>query len=186
MTLKDELTSACAGLRSLFGATACSCALATEDGTELEFVAADGVGAEAIVGVRLPVSRGIVGFVAVAGQPIAIADVANDQRFARDIAEATDHVPTTIIAAPLLDDEGETIGVLEVLDPSRAEGESGPDVRGGAAAELAVLSVVATQVAAVIRLHRRLDELAGGETGAEVRLARRVLDAVAAYRREEA
>ena len=69
MTLKDELTSACAGLRSLFGATACSCALATEDGTELEFVAADGVGAEAIVGIRLPVSRGLVGFVAAPGSP---------------------------------------------------------------------------------------------------------------------
>src|SRR3712207_8542927 len=49
-------------------AAACSCALASEDGTELEFVAADGAGADQIRGVRLPAGRGIAGFVALSGQ----------------------------------------------------------------------------------------------------------------------
>jgi signal transduction protein with GAF and PtsI domain len=185
MTLEAELAAACAGLRGLFGAAACSCALATEDGTELEFVAADGAGAEAIVGVRLPVSRGIAGFVAIAGQPIAIADVAADQRFARDVAESTEYVPSAILAAPLFDEAGETIGVLEVLDPVRPDGDSRLGAQRGGAADLAVLGLVATQVAAVVRLSRRLD-LDGDDARAEVRLARRVLDAVAAYHRDEA
>ena len=43
MTLITELTAVCASLRGLFGAAACSCALAVEDGAELEFVAADGL-----------------------------------------------------------------------------------------------------------------------------------------------
>ena len=84
MSLETELQAACAATRGLFGAAACSCALALDEGAELEFVAADGAGAENIVGVRLPIGRGIAGFVALSGQPIAITDVANDERFARD------------------------------------------------------------------------------------------------------
>jgi signal transduction protein with GAF and PtsI domain len=183
MTLVDELRAACAGTRSIFGAAACSCALATEDGAELEFVAADGAGAEAIVGVRLPVSRGIAGFVALSGQPVTIADVAADHRFARDIAEGTDYVPQTIIAAPLLDHEGETLGVLEVLDPVRPDDESRIGGQRGGVAELAVLTVIAAQVARVVELHRQLEGDADRE--AQVRLAREVLAAVASYTRDE-
>ena len=185
MTLDAELRAACAATRSIFAAAACSCALATPDGAELEFVAADGAGAEAIIGVRLPVSRGIAGFVALSGQPISIADVGLDQRFARDIAESTDYVPTAILAAPLLDEDGETIGVLEVLDPVRPEDESRIGVQRGGVAELAVLTTVAAQVASVVRLSRRLDELTDGSTAAELRLARDVLAVVATYAQEQ-
>lgn len=183
MTLEDDLRAACAGTRSIFGAAACSCALATEDGAALEFVAADGAGADAIVGVRLPVSRGIAGFVALSGQPITIADVTADHRFARDVAESTDYVPQTIIAAPLLDDDGETLGVLEVLDPVRPDDESRIGAQRGGVAELAVLTVIAGQVASVVRLHRRIADDADRE--AQVRLAREVLAAVASYGQEQ-
>jgi signal transduction protein with GAF and PtsI domain len=183
MTLEDDLRAACAGTRSIFGAAACSCALATDDGGALEFVAADGAGAEAIVGVRLPVSRGIAGFVALSGQPVTIADVGADHRFARDVAESTDYVPQTIIAAPLLGGDGETLGVLEVLDPVRPDDESRMGAQRGGVAELAVLTVIASQVAAVVALHRRLGEDADRE--AQVRLARQVLAAVEAYAQDE-
>lgn len=182
MSLASELEAACAATRGLFSAAACSCALAADDGTELEFVAADGAGAAAIVGVRLPVSRGIAGFVALSGQPIAIADVARDDRFARDVAESTDYVPTTILAAPLVDDEGETIGVLEVLDPAHPDDESRIGTQRGTVAELSVLTVVAAQVARTVQLARRLDEDPGRE--AQLRLARDVLAAAEAYGRD--
>jgi GAF domain-containing protein len=51
------------------------------------------------------------------GQPIAVRDVETDARFARDVAESTHYVPTSILAAPLFDEEGEAAGVLSVLDP---------------------------------------------------------------------
>lgn len=198
MRIESELQAACAATRGLFGAAACSCALALEDGGELEFVAADGAGAENIVGVRLPVSRGIAGFVALSGQPIAIGDVARDERFARDVAEATEYVPTAILAAPLLDDQGETIGVLEVLDPAHLDDEARMGGQRGTVAELAALTVVAASMASVVRLSRLLDATTDVPADAELltalaeltandakgaRLARDVLVAMASYAR---
>ena len=203
--LQRELRAAVRATRQLFGAAACSCALASEAGDALRFVAADGAGADAIVGLEIPVSRGIAGWAALTGQPIAVADVEKDARFARDVAESTEYVPSTILAVPVMSDEGEVSGVIEVLDPSRPEGGSGLGGQRGSAAELAVLTLVATQVSTVIRVHRTLgswessalhDPAAAGQesraltgalesltaTGPEgVRLAQQVLDAVAEF-----
>jgi signal transduction protein with GAF and PtsI domain len=103
--------------RALFSAAACSIALVAEDGGTLEFVASDGAGAHEIVGMSIPVGRGIAGWAAMSGQPIAVRDVQTDARFARDVAESTHYVPTAIYAAPMLDAAGEVLGVVSVLDP---------------------------------------------------------------------
>lgn len=103
--------------RALFSAGACSIALVDDDGSTLEFVASDGAGADEIVGVTIPVSRGIAGWAAMSGQPIAVRDVQTDARFARDVAESTRYVPTAIYAAPMIDPDGEVLGVVSVLDP---------------------------------------------------------------------
>jgi GAF domain-containing protein len=114
---RPSLTPAVAAIRALYDAAACSVALVGEDGATLTYVTSDGAGAEEIVGVELPVSRGIAGWTVMSGQPIAVRDVETDARFARDVAESTHYVPTSILAAPLFDDEGEAAGVLSVLDP---------------------------------------------------------------------
>src|SRR5205085_1675675 len=80
--LQQELEAAVTRVRQLYGAAACSFAQVEPDGATLRFVAADGAGADNIVGVTLPVSRGIVGWVAVSGEPMQV-DVTRDQRFAR-------------------------------------------------------------------------------------------------------
>jgi signal transduction protein with GAF and PtsI domain len=104
--------------RALFRAAACSIAHVDEEGETLRFVASDGEGADQIVGVTIPVSRGIAGWAAMSGQPIAVRDVRTDARFARDVAESTNYVPTAIYAAPMLDSTGEVLGVVSVLDPA--------------------------------------------------------------------
>jgi signal transduction protein with GAF and PtsI domain len=143
-SLHTELTRAVAAIRSLFSAAACSCALVDDDGETLRFVAADGAGADAIVGVTLPVSRGIAGWTVMSGQSLVVADVREDSRFARDVAEATQYVPETILASPLIGDDGEVAGVLEVLDPQQRGEHSGFD--------LDVLGLVAAQLATMVRL----------------------------------
>jgi signal transduction protein with GAF and PtsI domain len=166
-SLRSELDSAVAGVRSLFNAAAVSCARVQADGASLTFVASDGVGSDAIVGVELPVSRGIAGWVVMSGQPIVTSEVSRDARFARDVAEATDYIPETIIAAPMVDHDGETIGVIEVLDPQSVGAHTGRD--------LDTLSLVATQIASIIRLcevydalgHSLLRSLAAGSTSTE-------------------
>ena len=179
----DHLRNAVVATRQLFGAAACSCALVDAAGEVLTFVAADGAGAAAIVGVEIPVSRGIAGWAALSGQAIAVADVAGDARFARDVAESTDYVPRSLLAAPLMTVDGEVAGVLEVLDPARAASGSSLGEHHGSAAEIAVLTLVASQVAAVLRLAGDADAVAGPGSAAVGRVVRRLAAADPASRR---
>jgi signal transduction protein with GAF and PtsI domain len=112
------LGAAVGALRQLFDAAACSISLVDAEGAELEFVAADGAGAAEIVGQTVPVGRGIAGWAAMSGQPIAVSDVQADPRFARDVAESTAYIPRAILAAPLMGGDGDVLGVLSVLDPA--------------------------------------------------------------------
>lgn len=196
-----ELDAAVSAIRALLGAAACSCALVSESGDELVFVAAEGAGADAIVGVAIPAGRGIAGWAALSGQPIAVGDVATDSRFARDVAESTEYIPQRILAAPLLSADGEVSGIIEVLDPAAPPGGSSLGQLTGTSAELAVLTTVAAQVAAVVRVTGRLEsegrgagmttlvdrcrEISGSGPDA-VRLAERVLGALADHLRDDA
>jgi len=127
-------------VRRLFAAAACSVALVDDDGETLRFVASDGAGADAIVGVTIPVSRGIAGWAAMSGQPISVRDVQTDARFARDVAESTNYVPSSILAAPMMTTEGEVMGVTSVLDPSVEEASDWTlQVLGTLASQMAML-----------------------------------------------
>ena len=145
------LTSAVALARRAFGAAACSVALLDDDGEHLVFVAAEGDGAHAVVGLRLPVSLGIAGWAVSSGQPIAVDQVQRDPRFARDVAESTGYVPRTILAAPL-ETADSVLGVIEVLDRTPVAQRD----------DLGLLSLVAHQLALGLELSRRTSELSSG------------------------
>lgn len=172
MAADPDLTASVAAVRALFGAAACSCALVDEEGSSLTYVAADGEGAREILGVVLPVGRGIAGWAVMSGQPIAVRDVTADPRFARDVAEATRYVPTSILAAPLFDDAGDALGVLSVLDSTVDESSDWT---------LAVLGTLASQAAALVSVVRRAP--AAVEASRLEELARRVLAATEDYHR---
>lgn len=99
----------------IFGAAAASMALVDESGEQLVFRVAHGAGAEAVVGMRIPIHKGIAGYVALTGQPIAISNVLEDTRFNQDFAKSTGYVPASILAVPLISRD-QVIGVMEVLD----------------------------------------------------------------------
>ncbi len=99
----------------LFDAEAASIALFEQDPDRLEFRVAAGEQGAGAVGLTVPPTQGIAGFVYSTGQALSLSDVANDPRFNRDAAEQTGYVPRSIAAAPLLDEEG-AVGVLQVLD----------------------------------------------------------------------
>jgi GAF domain-containing protein len=99
----------------IFGAAAASIALVDEQEQMLEFRVAYGAGNQSLVGMRIPIDKGIAGYVAMTGQPIAISDVRKDARFNQDFAKSTGYVPSSILATPLLFEE-RVIGVMEVLD----------------------------------------------------------------------
>jgi GAF domain-containing protein len=101
--------------RAIFAARASSVFLLDEDADELVFEAVSGEGAESLIGQRIAASTGIAGWVLVTRQPLVLEDVANDPRFARDVAESTGYVPQGLMCVPLLHEE-KALGVLNVLD----------------------------------------------------------------------
>jgi GAF domain-containing protein len=112
----DEVLEAiCEAAQVAFGARACSIAVFDPDEGDLEFLAATGVAAASVVGMRLPVKRGIAGYVVASGQALAVHDVQRDPRFDRETAEATGYLPQSILAVPI-ETATEVAGVLEVLD----------------------------------------------------------------------
>lgn len=132
--------------RAIFGAKASSIFLLDEDAEELVFEAVSGEGEGDLVGLRLPASAGIAGWVLVTRQPLAIDDLASDPRFSRGAAERTGYVPDAMMAVPLLHEET-ALGVLSVLDP--------PEGASFGIAELDVLGLFAAQAAIALDLLRR-------------------------------
>ena len=124
----------------MFEAAACSIALTDPSNGELVYEAAWGAGASEVVGMRLPPGVGIAGAVVASGDGVFVPECRKDPRFARQVAAGTGYVPYTMVVAPLVR-EGETIGVLSVLD--RRDG--GPYLREdlGKVALFADLAVVA-------------------------------------------
>ena len=128
--------------RAIFGAEASSVCLLDEEAGELVFEAVAGQGEAFLVGHRIPAHRGIAGYVAMSGEPIVVDDLVDDTMFARDIAESTEFVPSSLMAAPLLFGD-RTLGVLEVLDPSPRERSN--------LADLELLTLFAHQAATALR-----------------------------------
>lgn len=179
----NGLTAVCALARWSTQAAAVSVATVADD--HLRYVAADGVGAAAIVGTRLPAGRGIAGFVAATGQSITVREPASDPRFARDTAESTGYVPASIQCVPVEDAAGDVVAVVSVLD--RTANPLGPGVPGvplERVTELvaALLAAEATgdvgEGAAVAELDARLTRLAHDDRTRALTAFGAILDAL--------
>lgn len=134
----------------IFGAAAASIALVDEKGQALEFKVAYGAGRDDVVGMRIPLDRGIAGYVAMTGQPIAVSDVQQDTRFNQDFAKSTGYVPRSILAMPLISDD-RVIGVMEVLDKISAPSFGLQDME--------LLAIFARQAAIAIHQSQQFDLL---------------------------
>lgn len=136
--------------RTIFNSAACSLALLDEGGEELTFFVASGAGADEVIGLKVPVGKGIAGWVVSSGQPISIADVSKDPRFASSVAADTGYVPRSIVAMPL-ETERRMIGAIEVLDRDVTKADS--------AADMQLLGLFARQAALAIESSRVFSDL---------------------------
>lgn len=152
--------------RAIFGARASSIFLLDPATDELVFEAVSGEGEGDLVGMRIPSSTGIAGWVVVTGQPIVIDDLQQDPRFARQAAERTGYVPQALMAVPLANGET-TLGVLQVLDRSLG--------RAGQIGEIDLLILFANQAAIgldLLQTARRARAVAEQGDGREAIVAR--------------
>ena len=154
---------------ALFEAEAASIALFDAASGRLVFEVAAGEQGHGVIGLSIGPDQGIAGYAFTTGQALALSDVASDPRFGRSVAEKTGYVPRSIVAVPLVDDEG-TIGVLQVLDKRDGQAFSLRDVElAGVFARQASVAIRASRVerdtAALLRATLRWLAGAGDITG---------------------
>jgi len=165
--------------RAIFGARGSSIFLYEPETDELVFAAVAGDDEQGLVGLRMPSSTGIAGWVLSSRTPLVLEDVGQDPRFARDVAEGTGYVPKGLMAVPLLHDET-VLGVLQVLDrPERA---------AFSLREMELLGLFASQasiaVALLVAARRARAVLAGDGDAASVAALASAVEALEDDRRE--
>ena len=93
-------------------------------GDELEFVAVAGPGSEHLIGVRLPVTAGLAGWVMREGRPVLTDDTHSDPRFYSGVDRITGQSTRALMAVPLTF-EGVVNGVVEVVNRRPESGRPG-------------------------------------------------------------
>jgi PAS domain S-box-containing protein len=90
----------------------------------LEFRASTGGKGQSVIGIRLPIDKGIAGWVAREGRGAIVSDARKDWRFYPEIDRITGFATQSIACAPIRS-RGKIIGVMEALNP--LEGQFDPD-----------------------------------------------------------
>ena len=132
----------------IFNAAAASILLVNENEKVLEFKVAFGAANRDLVGMKIPMDKGIAGYVVMTGQPLMVSDVHQDARFNQDFAKSTGYVPRSILATPLMIGD-HVIGVMEVLDKIDASSFGLQDME--------LLAMFADQAAIAIDLSQNID-----------------------------
>jgi putative nucleotidyltransferase with HDIG domain len=138
MTLAEKAAAAVGGERG-------AVFLFDEDTDELWSIAATGESEE----IRFPADRGVAGHVARTGESLIVHDAYADPRFNVDVDRKTGYRTRDIICSPILETDGECIGVVEVLN--KADGAFDED-------DMDFLEALSSQAAAAIRNARLFEE----------------------------
>lgn len=124
-----------------------------EEKKDLYFVTARGAKGEAAKEIRVPMGKGIVGWVAQHGKPLLVADTARDKRFYRVVDKKTKFVTRSILAVPLFI-KNKVVGVAEVLN-KKGDRRFTPD-------DQEIFMALGNQIAVAIEnasLYQALDQL---------------------------
>jgi signal transduction histidine kinase len=97
---------------------------------------------EQVRSIRMKVGHGIAGLVAKTGSALRVRDAYSDPRFERDWDMLTGYRTSSILAAPLKNHVGRTIGVIQILNKRDADEFTTEDE--------AILSALSTQAAVAI------------------------------------
>jgi signal transduction protein with GAF and PtsI domain len=119
--------------------------LIDEEAQDLVFEVAIGPAAQEVKKFRVPLGHGIVGLVALSGQPMAISDTTQTEQFAIDIATSVNYIPKSILCVPLFY-EDQVIGAIELLDKTGKDSFSSQDIEIlGLFANIAAVAIAQSQ-----------------------------------------
>ncbi len=107
--------------REFIDCEAASAMLITPGKYELYVAAAQGDAASKLMGKKLSLTKGIVGFATRAGAVITVSDPKNDPRFHAEFDQLSGFITRSIVCAPI-QYEGKTIGAVELINSPRESG----------------------------------------------------------------
>jgi hypothetical protein len=114
-------------VRNLVSCEAGSCMLLAPGRYELYVAAAEGPAADVIVGRKLSLSKGIVGFTARTSSVVSVSDPQKDPRFSGELDALTGFNTRNVACAPI-QHEGHTLGVMELVNSPEKGGFERMDV----------------------------------------------------------
>lgn len=106
---------------------------------KLHFKVATGEKGEEVMKFEVNLGQGIAGYVAKSGEPLLISDVSKDPRWYKEISESVGFETRSIACVPMKVD-GETIGVVEIIDK-----EDGSPIRNEDMITLTVFAELASK-----------------------------------------
>jgi PAS domain S-box-containing protein len=116
LDLNVVMQSMLAQMNEFLHAEAISIALVDEQSNELVYQVAEGIGSDAIVGLRLPSNQGLSGWVMEQGEPALVADTKLDPRFRRLGDRRTGIHTQAMICAPMQYKQ-EVLGTIQAINP---------------------------------------------------------------------
>ena len=116
--LLESIIQTCMGIMN---AESASLMLVDHENNELEFRVALGPKGKEVKPLRLPIGKGIGGWVAKEGKPLLIPDAYEDERFDRSFDQKTGYVTRSIVCVPLIFNK-KIIGIVQALN--RKDGKS--------------------------------------------------------------
>ena len=117
---------------------------------DLYFRSVAGAAGEFLKRMRLPVGEGIAGWVAKERRSLIVNDPPSDPRHKAALALRIGYQPRSIICVPFNADEGEVLGVVELLDAANPNGFTEGDLK--------LLGLIAGQASKAIQLARAKEE----------------------------
>jgi PAS domain S-box-containing protein len=117
LDLEEVLQRILEQISEVFSAEAVSLLLIEPETQDLVFRAATGSKRDKILGQRIRIGQGVVGWVAQQGEGVVLQDVSKDHRFYAEMDQSTGYKTRALAAAPIRA-KGRIIGVLEALNPA--------------------------------------------------------------------
>lgn len=117
LDLSQIMKSLLSQMNEFLQAEAVSIAMADKGSGELVFTVAEGAGSDQIMGMRVPASQGVSGWVMQHNSPALANDIDNDPRFYREGDERTGHKTEAMICAPI-HVKGKVLGTIQAINPA--------------------------------------------------------------------
>ncbi|WP_420631799.1 GAF domain-containing protein [Candidatus Leptofilum sp.] len=116
LDINEIMQSLLAQMNDFLNAEAISIALVDVQTNELVYQVAEGIGAEEIVGLRLPSNQGLSGWVMQHSEPALVANTRLDPRFHHLGDKRTGYSTLAMICAPMIF-KGDVLGTIQAINP---------------------------------------------------------------------